>query len=844
MLRTHCPRSRSKPLHARAWLVLVALALALASSPGFLHAARAQERRDCRVDYAIEARLDESAMRVDGRERIRFENRSRDRIEELWFHLYLNAFANDESTHLTESRGKLRGLAIDSGWGWSRVVSARSGEADLMPSFRWRTSPQGSAQDRTVFSLALPRALDPGETLELELEWESQLPRVRRRTGFKDDFVLAAHWFPKLGVYEDGRGWNCHPFHANTEFFSDYGTYEVKLDLPERYAGRVGGSGVQVQSLARPGGRIEVAYVAPSPEDQQRSERGGKRPLVHDFAWTADADYRPFTGRFHYRDWADRYRSEVESAQRAFGPDQKLELRDVDVTVLMQPEHRDQSERHFQATCAALFFYGLWFGEYPFEHVTVVDPAWGASAAGGMEYPTLFTCGTRLHAQPWMHSPEGVTVHECGHQFFHTLVGNNEFESAWLDEGLNSYADSEVMARVWGPQRASSVYAGYAFDGVRLAPEPGGSRLANALAARRLDLPLLPTLEFLPSSGWLDAWRQQPWFCLAPQTSDARWQDRVGYLGDPDRDPIDTPGWEYVDRQSYSTNSYRRPAAVLRTLEGLVGRDAFLRGMREYARVWRYAHPRPDDFFRDFQAGTGLSEDLSWYFAELFRGTGTVDWSVWVESYAAPRGRGLYPDESGRFAQRESPASPTVPHETAPADSALADAQAASRAPQGEAVDAEPDEPPVGAAAERADPVDVAESAAREPKAEPDERAAPAAPAATGRPRQRTEILLVRRGELSLPIDLRITYADGRSEQRVWSREEQQAQRWLRITLEDPQSKVVSVELDPRGRYFIDADRSNDAWHAERERVAPWRWAERVYAQGAQELFWQMGLGG
>lgn len=823
-------------------------ALALASSFAAPRAAQTQAPRDCRVDYAIEARLDEGAMRIEGRERIRFENRSRDEIEELWFHLYLNAFANDESTHMTEARGKLRGVAIDSGWGSSRIVSARSGEADLMPSFRWRTSAQGSAQDRTVFSLELPRALEPGATLELELEWEAQLPRVRRRTGFKGDFVLAAQWFPKLGVYEDGRGWNCHPFHANTEFFSDYGTYEVKLDLPEHYAGRVGGTGVQVQSLARPGGRIEVAYVAPSLEDQQRSERGGKRPLVHDFAWTADADYHTFTGRFHYRDWADRYRSEVESAQRAFGPDQKLELRDVNVTVLMQPEHRDQAERHFQATCAALFFYGLWFGEYPFEHVTVVDPAWGASAAGGMEYPTLFTCGTRLHAQPWMHSPEGVTVHECGHQFFHTLVGNNEFESAWLDEGINSYADSEVMARVWGPQRASSVYAGYAFDGVRLVPEPGGSRLANALAARRLDLPFLPTLEFLPSSGWLDAWREQPWFSLAPQSSDPRWQDRVGYLGDPDRDPIDLPAWEYVDRRSYSNNSYRRPAAVLRTLEGLVGRDAFLRGMREYARVWRYGHPKPDDFFRDFQAGTGIAEDLSWYFAELFRGTGTVDWSVWVESYAAPRGRGLHLDASGRFTE-------LAQHELAPAAAEVAATQAAERAElevnesqdiaPDPAVDAESGAPPIAAADELAaseqrpddEQLEPSASASSAPTAPSEERERP-------RAKQRTEILLVRRGELSLPLDLRITYADGRSEQLVWTREEQRARRWLRITLEDPPAKVVSVELDPGRRYFIDTDRSNDAWHAERERVAPWRWAERVYAQAAQQLFWQMGLGG
>ena len=121
----------------------------------------------------------------------------------------------------------------------------------------------------------------------------------------------------------------------------------------------------------------------------------------------------------------------------------------VDMRLLIQPEHLDQAERHFDATAAALLNYGKWFGPYPYDHITVVDPAFG-SGAGGMEYPTIFTCGTRLFNPFGGGSPEGVTVHEAGHQFWYGLVGNNEFEFAWVDEGLNEFSEDRTMEVTYG----------------------------------------------------------------------------------------------------------------------------------------------------------------------------------------------------------------------------------------------------------------------------------------------------------------------------------------------------------------------------------------------------------
>ena len=751
-----------------------------------------------RADYRIDARLEDlegGGKGLQGRLVLRWTNGASVAAEELLFHLYWNAYANNRSTHLVEAGGRLRGSSVENGWGWQRVESVRVGDRDVTASFRYRQPDGGPVEDRTVFSVVPPQAVGPGETVTVAIEWSARVPALKRRTGAKDDFVLAAHWFPKLGVFEGERGWNCHEFHAMTEFFSNFGWYDVTLDLPERYEGKVFGSGLQIGPSTVEGGRTLVSFQAPSPQDRERVDTTGRRPLVHGFAWTADPRFKLRRGTFNYDLWRNIYEDEVARVQQALGRDKNLRLRTVQVSVLMQPEREDQWERHLQATCAALFFYGLWFGEYPYEHVTVVDPAWGASAAGGMEYPTLFTGGSRLFTRPSMHSPEGVVVHECGHQFWYGLVGNNEFEAAWMDEGLNSYTDSEVIWRVWGERESTTEYAGLLFDGVMPAPGPGGGRVARALSLRAFPLPFVAwELEPLRSSGLVDLWRDQAPLTAVERRVDPRWNDRIGYLSDPDRDRIDTAGWLFADGRGQRVNSYQRPAVALRTLEGLVGREAFLRGMRHFAETWRYRHPYPDDFFAAFQEGSGT--DVGWYFQDAFRDTATVDWGVRVEQRRALAPEGLFQSGPGQeFLPIDPPPAP-------PGAGAVGEQGAAEGGPPPEVV------PP------------------------------------TRGPRPwEAQILVTRRGALRLPLDIELRFEDGKSERVLWTREEQAASAWLKLEL-DGRPKLVAVVLDPDQRYWLDSDLSDNRWYDQADDLAPLRWSERVFNRWLHLLHWQAGIGG
>ncbi len=767
-----------------------------------------QDNRSSRADYTIWARVEPSERTLTGRETVRWLNRSDDRVAEAWFHLHHNAFSNTHSTHLWEAGGKLRGHEMKSGWGWQRITSLRVGEHELVDSIVYRAPDDGRVEDRTVFSVDLPEVIPPGGALTLEIEWEAQLPRVRRRTGVSGDgkFLLMAHWFPKLGVYEGGQGWNCHQFHASTEFYGDYGNYDVTLDLPEEYRGVIGASGVSQASGETPkvDGREIIRFLAPSMGDRKRPDTaatgGSTQPRVHGFAWTADPRFLSDTQPFVFADWKARFPEEVARVESALGmAADTLVLRDVQITALIQPEHADQMDRHIKATSAALFFYGLWFGEYPYESLTVVDPAYSGSAAGGMEYPMIFTSGTSLFTEESTHRPESVTVHECGHQFWYGLIGNNEYEGAWLDEGFNSYTDSEVLHRVYGPRRSVTSYSGVPVWGKRVAASPAGTGLAGAMTGQRLHSGKLSdsvTARPLRVSPWISYWRDQPLLTLGESLSDPRWGDRNGYLAAPDVDPVRTMGWEYRDRSSYRTNSYPRPAVVLRSLQAIVGDDAFIAGMHHYAGQWRYRHPYPDDFYQAFNEGAGV--DVNWYFRDLFESTSTVDWGVDVSQARPPKLRGMVLGPNGYEDVSETMTEHVVasPEEAAPTEG-------------GEPVQAAGSTPTQGSSGEWT-----------------------------------YDVIISRKGTLRLPVPIDVLFSDGHVETYEWTREAQEGSTWWRLPIEPGPAKVTRVLIDPQRRYYLDTNMSDNQWYPKKDLIAPLRWSERAFTQYVHLLHWFSSLGG
>jgi hypothetical protein len=356
------------------------------------------------ASYQIQVTLDPASKTLRGHEVLTYLNASKDSLPVLPFHLYLNAFRDQTTTFMRESGGgQLRGDHFDPNYpGWTEIDAVRQNGVSVPSVFN---------DDRTVMTLTLPSALGPGAAARIEFDFHVQLPRVFARTGFwESDYYMVGQWFPKIAVYDD-RGWHAWPFHANAEFFADFGTYDVDITVPHSFI--VGATGVQTQ-VQEQGDLKTESYHA---ED------------VIDFAWTASPRYR--------------------TATRRSG--------NVDITLLYQPENEKYAGRYLKATEQSLEAYGEWYGRYPYPRITVVDPPSAASGAGGMEYPMLITAGVGALGVPELpgtlgavREAEVVVLHEMGHQWFYAVVATNEAEEPWLDEGFTDFSSVEAADYYYG----------------------------------------------------------------------------------------------------------------------------------------------------------------------------------------------------------------------------------------------------------------------------------------------------------------------------------------------------------------------------------------------------------
>jgi len=534
-----------------------------------LLAPAAQEVADP-LQYEIWVTLDPAHKMLHGRETIRWTNTSRDTVPDIWFHLYWNAFKNENSALMTEARqggaestdhGDAR--VKDGDWGWIDVERIRLQDGtDLAPAMEFMIPDEPrNAGDQTVMRVKLPKPLAPGETLALELAFKARIPKTIRRSGYYHNGYFIGQWFPKPGVYQEGKGWNCHQYHLNSEFFADFADFTVHITVPESFVVGAAGRETAARRDAKAGTTTHT-FV------QER---------IHDFAWTADPDYvrieRDFVAR---KEVSEAEYREIAGSLRL--PLEEVRLPDVKMILLINPEHRGQAERHFKALRMALKYYGLWYGPYPYRQVTMVDPPF-RNGSGGMEYQTLFTAGTQVLPTPQANNPEMVIIHEFGHGYWYGLSASNEFEEAWLDEGINTYSTGKVLAKAYGP------------------------------GAVQLNLVGVPLTRYSGAFEYADLEL-----------------DRMAGVNAARLDPVTTASWRFSTPMSYGMNVYMRAGTNLNTLERLLGKETMLRVLRAFHTRFRFRHPTTRDFIATACEVAG--RDLNWFFDEFFYAAKEWDYSI------------------------------------------------------------------------------------------------------------------------------------------------------------------------------------------------------------------------
>ena len=519
------------------------------------------------ADYDIASASTPTRSASNGRLRLTWRNPSADSVPDLWFHLYLNAFRDRESTFWRESGGQLRGLRDARGrLGLDRRHGAADRQrrrppavADVRGAGRWqRRGPHRGARPAADAGRA-------GRAIDLEIAFTATLPKAYARTGYAGDYFLVGQWFPKLAVYEPAgvRG-RADRRLERAPVPRQLGVLRRLRALPRRHHGAA--------PLRRRRDRRRA--VARADRGDGTTTHTYEQADVHDFAWTASPRFVEITRRFDAAARGVGAGLRATAAARLDRPVEELRLSDVEVRLLMQPEHLPQAERYLRATMRAIADFGLAYGRYPYRTLTIVDPPGGAIGTGGMEYPTFITAGTLAAFNAWpldrVYRRRIVVVHEFAHQYFQGLVASNEFEEAWLDEGITEWATGWLVDEIDRPRS-------------------------------------------IGRSSW-------PACASATSTTSAS-PDHRGRSGEM----IRQPSW-YVPTPATRFNAYGRPSLTLRTLEGLLGRRTMARVMRTYVERWRFGHPSSDDFYR--VASEVAGRDLTPFFRQTIESPAVIDYAV------------------------------------------------------------------------------------------------------------------------------------------------------------------------------------------------------------------------
>ncbi|MEZ6184375.1 MAG: M1 family metallopeptidase [Planctomycetota bacterium] len=518
-----------------------------------------------RVDYRIEASLDEATHRIQGRERITYSNNSPDTLRYLWVQLDQNLEAQDAEAlriRTTDPVGDSAQKGYDElgfelfrqGFPGGHTVEAVEDGAGQALEHRI----QG-----TMLKILLPRPLAPGAKQELVIAWRYTVRDISHyysRTGYEllegdpqNPIYTIAHWYPRMAAYSDRYGWHVHHY-VGEEFALEFGDFEVSLTVPADYVVASTGELQNPDAVlsAEQRKRLDYARTAEgpvfvvTPEEAKQNEAEGTRETktwtyaakqVRDFAWAASRKYA-------WDAWGVKVGERTVMAM-SYYPNEAEPL---------------WSKYSTHAVAHTLEHYGRYL-PYPYPVALSCN-----GAVGGMEHPMISFQSERpekdgTYSERQKYGLISVILHEVGHNWFPMIVNNDERRWRWMDEGFNSFVQ-QVAEGFW-----SEDY---------------------------------------------------------PSRNDARRDRILGYMRQADDQPIMTNTSLLIEG---GNNAYAKTTLALTVLrEAVLGREVFDEAFAEYCRRWAFKRPMPADFFRTMEDAAGV--DLDWFFRGWFYGTDHVDLAV------------------------------------------------------------------------------------------------------------------------------------------------------------------------------------------------------------------------
>ena len=518
-----------------------------------------------KVDTYIDVELDDENHILRGFEKMVYHNNSPSDLNKIIIHLWPNAYKNS-NTNLAKQKYS------DGSTLFKYADSIDLGYIDSLD-FKvngYKVEWEFLNEEIDISEIHLKKPLNPGDSIVITTPFRVKIPSGKfSRLGHIGQSYQITQWFAKPAVF-DKNGWHPMSYLDQGEFYSEFGNYDVSITIPKNYILMATGDLQNAEELDFLNKKAEITSQLIKENRLPVRDSFGRKDMsfpksstekktlrfvqknVHDFAWFTDKRYHVLKGEL------DLNNRKITSWALFTNNEAKLWRRSI--------EYINDATRYFSK----------WVGEYPYNHVTAVDGT--ISAGGGMEYPNITVIGRSGDSK----SLETVIVHEVGHNWYYGILGSNERDNAWMDEGLNTYIEIRYMEEKY----------------------PNGYfRKKDSTENKSRGISLNISLE--------DKELQH----IAYQFNASRNYDQPLVMGSKD-----------FTQMNYGAMVYSKTGIGFHYLKAYLGEELFDNCMNEYFNQWKFKHPNPDDIKIVFETVCG--ENLDWFFEDYIKTTKKTDYSL------------------------------------------------------------------------------------------------------------------------------------------------------------------------------------------------------------------------
>tara|TARA_Y100000385_G_scaffold60562_1_gene59048 strand:+ start:2234 stop:4060 length:1827 start_codon:yes stop_codon:yes gene_type:complete len=473
---------------------------------------QAQEYWQQEVEYEIDVDLNSRNHSLKGDLVLSYTNNSPEYLNEVFYHLYWNAFQPGSMlSNMANIPTLFKDNAIsdkiekfkNSEWG-EQIIEELTLNGEVLSFYI----------DQTILHAKLSKPIKPGETVIFKIKYTTRIPKLVERGGRKGpegvDYSFT-QWYPKICVF-DKDGW--HPdIYVAREFYGDYGTFNVNITADSDYL--IGGSGV-LQNADEIGHGYSDKFI---------KHRKGKRLTwnfvaknVHDFSWVADKKF------IHER---SKTRSGID-LHFIYRKDKKSSR------FLSKEKFKDDVKNYFS-------FMEKRFGSYDWPQFTIIQ-----GGEGAMEYPMATVMQVQSNSYEGLLS---TVIHEASHMWYYGMLGTDEQQYSWMDEGFTSFAEDEAMNFLLGKNVLN----------------PHNNYLSR--------------FSKVATTSWIE--------------------------------PTATLANYFDGKYPYQLAAYMKGSLFLVQLRGIIGEEVFWSTMHRYKKEWAFKHPNPREFIRIAEKESGMI--LDWY---------------------------------------------------------------------------------------------------------------------------------------------------------------------------------------------------------------------------------------